>query len=447
MALRNLISIRGLHTTRCLLKSLLSDSYKSPKIWDERLKCPHLTNDKGLINSINDKIIMGSELNNIELDVFINIASPSTDDIAQLKESVIQLNKIRRSVEAATIIPSTHHSLCRLFLYSQCLPSLVHVLENRVDYGIFPDLFMLNILIDDALDKDNLVLASKLASLVMLQEEFGLNPLTDALSALSVVKYVNSKSDFSDWKDHNVDNDVIFRDESMQTDENVAKDESTKTKKEEEEEEDQDDAEYIRVPFLRNPYDDNHFDLKNGRLICGKILRTVGSSLSNQDKYLGDITALLGSILEGRWSDAITMNENLVKSQQSLPDGLKEVIRHHIENLHDIEGPTSDAKENLLASINLIQSHANLDIIDKLENTVRDNLLGQESVDKDELIRTFKLSSELRSKYQRRREETQMKDILLAQIQAKKKDLEAREQYLYFYDNLRKTTLTKIEYK
>lgn len=442
MSLPYFIILRRLSTSALLRRSMLSPEYKSQKLWDERLNCRLLSGDENIIRTINSKIVVGGELNNLEMDIFINIAIPDKDELDQLKESSSILRRFRRSLYAHTMMPSTPQAVCRLFLYSERLPSIVAILENRVDYGVFADPFSMNLLLDEALDKENFMLAAKLAVQVMLQEEFSVNTITDRLSLLGVVKYIELKGNFEDWVTPSNDPALEELDQGKQEEE---KKEEVKDKKEEEEDEDEeeDDAEYIRVPFLRNPYTDNHFDLTNPRILCGKTLSALGKVFMNNDQELGTKCSLLGSFLQGKWSDAF---KHCVKCKEmNIKLGpMKPLLRFYLDNLHEVEAPTEELKANLVNSLDKFTEDGQS--LSELAESKCNTLNEFENSDIEELRRNFVDWSNKRLETLKAQEERIARIKLIEEVRAKKEELRRKEEYLYFFDNLKKSRKTRIEY-
>lgn len=459
----NLILFRHLSTSQLLRRPKLGVNYKSKELWNQRFNCRLLNGDETIISTINNKIINGSSLDNSELDIFINIATASQNDLAQLQESVKLVRDIRSSLHAHTLLPSTAHALCRLFLDVNRNRTLLTLLEDRIKYGIFPDFFTLNILIDEALEKKDYVSAARLASLVMLQEEFGLNKITDLLSLYSVSKYLESKTNFQNWIKVDEATDPILNSElqiesldDLQTKEEnnpevqSEKVEELKTEKvaeeaqeEEEEEEDEEDAEYVRIPFLRNPYHDGHFDIVNPRLICGKTLKLYSLTPNPISEKLATSCSILGQIIEGKWSEAATALDKVSKSGQELAN-IKETAEYYIENLHGLNAPTEDEKKSILDKLQKIPNDGKL-----MSQMLESNLIDWDQHENED-IQNFKSNleewSSLRQASRDRVEKKQMREQLLAEIEAKKKELREKEQYLYFYDNLRKSRYTRIMY-
>lgn len=390
---------RQFSTSSILSKSYLSEEYKSPEIWQQRFKCPHLNVSEDVIKAINNKILSNRELTNLEVDIFINIATGSKDDIAQLKEANQLIQKLRASTYAHTLLPSTQHAICRLFLSAGHIQSLITILDQRVRFGIFPDFFTMNLLLNECLDKDQLANASKLASLVMIQEEFGMNPLTDAMSALSVVKYLESKTDFSDWPKSDTIEDPMFTVETIYDPlmEDQVDDTKIETKNSNDEgDEEEEDVQYVRIPWLRNSYDDHHFDLNDPKLICGKTCLALGDTYMKEDEQFGNRLISIGKALY----------EGAEKVQEDALVGLCLAA----------EGKVAESK--------------------KVEND-----------DIEDLRRKIDDWSDLRRSVQAFHDTQQEKENIIEEMKRKKKEIQLKEQYLYFYDDLKKRNLTRLEYE
>lgn len=430
--------------------SILSSEYKSSELWKERFQCPIICNND-TIRTINNKILAGTQLSNLELDIFINVARPSNEDKAQLQEAAKLLSDFRKTLMAHRLLPSTPHAICRLFLDSHSIPSLVTLLDNRVKFGVFSDSFMTNLLIDTALDSNQYALASKIASFVMLQEEFGINPLTDKLSLISLVQYVDSLTNFEDWPkcDPSQDpvlsmdpNNVELRNEDQSQEEAQAT-QQEKRDDDGEEDEDEDDAEYIRVPFLRNPYFDNHFDVENPRIICGKTLSALGRSLSNSSPELSRRIILLGNILQGLWDESSTVATECKASNIGFGGNIS-LLKHYIENLHSIEAPTDKQKAQLSKNLEALPDKG--PSLLEMAKAECENLTEHETKDISELKNNLKEWSRVRERTKQAQLMKSRRDQLIAEIEAKKKELKLKEDYLYFYDNLKKSKITRIEY-
>lgn len=442
MAFVGINIFRTFKTTRALCKNYLSESYLSEKLWTERLNCQTLSGDQEILKGINQRIITGNSLNSFELDVFVNVANPSSDNVSQLNESINQLRGIRRSLLAHTIMPSTCQALSRLFIDSNRLPSLIHALEQRSDFGLFPDFYTMNILIDKALELEKYDLGTKLASYVMLQEEFGLNKITDALSIIATSQYLHKKTDFSNFAVHDANSDPIF----AQTKSETSNEQFEPNKQSnDDEEEGEEDANYVRVPFLINPYNDNHFDLTCPRLISAKILRSLGKVYRDKNEALSMRLKVIGEILAGEWSEVSTSLDSLRQSNVSMRDCDKELCHHYIENsLMELTAAEPDLREKICSKLDQVPIGPE-SLLNQAESII-ENSGDQEKADIEDLRRGFQEASEYRSHLKKAKLEKEERERLIAEIKVKKEELRLKEQYLYFYDEIRKKNLTRIDY-
>jgi len=431
----------------------LSADYKAQELWDARFNCPIL-NDISRVKSINAKILTNDDLDNLELDVFINIATPRTEEIVHLQETARILKTFRRSRFAHTLLPSSHHATCRLFLYSDKLPSLLTLLEDRINYGIFPDAYAMNLIFDEFLQRDQLSSAARVAALMMFQDEFGLNSISDCFALYSTLRYVEAKTDFVDWATEDVSTDQIFSSTSetdaSNTENKSTTDESTtgQNDDDDEDDEDEDDAEYLRIPFLRNPYFDNHFDLKNPRLICGKTLNMLVTSClesTGNSTELSSHCRLLGSILQGDWKAAQSVIDRLVQSKMSADNTTKELYHHLISNLHEITAPDEKERSSLLSSLDNLTSNSGPTLSERVTGEFA-NFGSQEGNDIKWLSNSLKFWSDTRHDVIRNIDLLESKKKLVQEIKAKKEELRQREQYLFFYDRLKERRLTRMDY-
>jgi small subunit ribosomal protein S27 len=127
-----------------------------------------------------------------------------------------------------------------------------------------------NLLMDHFIKKEDFASAAKVASFMMLQEEFE-NPISNALAIYSCHNYLKNPDT---W---------------------IENDPETLIEKPKEEIK-------IRVKYLRNPYFDDHFDLWKPSDLVGKTLWWVGLAMDNT---LGRSCQLRGLVLYNKYTEAI----------------------------------------------------------------------------------------------------------------------------------------------
>lgn len=248
----------------CRTRSFLTDAYKCDEVWQERMDCSLLKKVEPEMLYHKLSSMLDSEkkqINAIDLDIFTN----SLTDKTYLEEVEDLIYKFRLSAQAGTLLPSTHHAVIRLFLLSENMEDLIRILKDRLNYGIFPDYYLCNLLMDKFIKENNFRNAAIIASNQMLQEELD-NDITKTMGLYSCLKYITNPTDWEDLK--------------VEVEE-----------KKNEEEDDEEEETRVRVDFLRNPYFDNHFDLTDGDHLVGKtmlkICNTDNTSLGNSFKTIG----------------------------------------------------------------------------------------------------------------------------------------------------------------
>jgi len=155
------------------------------------------------------------------------------------------------------------------------------MLNDRLNYGIFPDYFDYNMLMDHFIKSKDYASAAKVASLVMLQEDAD-HPITNALCLYACHKYLENPDD---WK---------------KKPEEAPTDTSTEEVK-------------IRVPYIKNPYFDDHFDLTDPRDLVGKTLNFQGKLRTDA---IGRTCQLRGLILYKKYDDVLNLIEKWLGTVQ-----------------------------------------------------------------------------------------------------------------------------------
>ena len=64
-------------------------------------------------------------------------------------------NKFRRCPATAYALPATGHAAIRVFLECEETDTLMRMVNDRLNYGLFPDYYLSNLLMDTFLKKEN----------------------------------------------------------------------------------------------------------------------------------------------------------------------------------------------------------------------------------------------------------------------------------------------------
>lgn len=272
--------------TRFSLRTFLSEAYQLKEAWNSRLGSPILQkiNLDSFFYELDLKFNQNKKVSAIDIDIFANKVTNDTavDELSDV------LFKLRKTEEATNILDSTSHAFIRNMLDHDLIEPLIQILDNRLGYGIFLDDFTANLVLDQLLKSGRHLEAARVATIQMTQEDFS-NPITRALSLLACIKYVYDPEGLK------VFDDLKPKEESQESKEAQQQQTGPKKKKKPEEIK-------IRVRFLRNPYFDDHFDLRDSQHLVGKTLWYIGRELQAP---LGSNIRLLGLALYQKYDRAL----------------------------------------------------------------------------------------------------------------------------------------------
>ncbi|XP_014467595.1 PREDICTED: 28S ribosomal protein S27, mitochondrial-like [Dinoponera quadriceps] len=378
-------------------RTFLSEAYRCDEAWNRRFnsallqKVDHAT----MFILLEQRYANVGKMSAVDVDIFIN----SVNNDTYIDEAIKIVHNLRMSPEATNILDSTHHALIRYLWRYNRIEELHEVLNDRLNYGIFPDYFCYNLLMDDFIKKQDFASAAKIATLVMLQEETG-HPVTNALCLYSCHKYLENPRD---WKKPEVPVD---------------------TSKEEIK---------IRVAFIRNPFFDDHFDLTDPRDLVGKTLSFHGKHLAN---VLGRTCQLRGLILYKKYDQALCLLKEWMETVQDqiVYEEVFELITKDNSELQDEPSEQLKLVENQLSVLKGKQNDKG-SLIESMENMIKSAV--KEEADKDiskqcqvyldwEHVRTSVLEEQMKAIDKQKR---------IANIEKIKKDLKEKEQLLTFFEN------------
>jgi len=183
----------------------------------------------------------------------------------------------------------------------------------------------------------------------------------------------------------------------------------------------------VRVRFLRNPYNDGHFDLLKSAPLVGKTLANIAPAL--KDKTMAKSLELLGWALLEDWQKL----DNKIKTLDA--PILKEVLelaKKHISKAKEAEDhKVPPGLEESLQSVKSVDGNL-LEMMEALTKKTVSEFEGKDIEAQEKLYRKWEedrqhcLAKQLRENEIRQRAQS---------IEEKKKYLEEKEQMLSYFEN------------
>jgi len=307
------------HGTKCAMqrRMFLSEAYRCEDAWSRRLESPLLQkiDPATMFIELEQRYINVGKASAIDIDIFVN----SIANNSYVNEMLKILHNFRQSPETTNMLDSTHHAVIRYLLQHDYIQELHDILSDRLNYGIFPDNFDSNLLMDHFIKRQDYASAAKIATLTMLQEDTA-HPITNALCIYACHKYLENPDV---WKKPEVPID---------------------TSKEEK----------VRVGYLRNPYFDDHFDLTDPRDLVGKTLSFLGKY---REDALGRTCQLRGLILYKKYEDVTKL---IIDWLENIQDNIVYEEVFELISKDNNEFQDSERFQSVLAQLAALKEKPNL---------------------------------------------------------------------------------------
>lgn len=386
----------------------LSDAYKCEEAWERRLQAPVLQNIKldDLFQELDSKFQNVGKASAIDIDLFANAVRDEsyTNELEEL------LHRLRLCPNTTDMLPSTSHAVIRCFVKLGKYDELLHILNDRLNYGVFLDDYCCGLLMDTFIKENKYTGAAKVSALQMLQEDWS-HPITAHLALYSCHMYLKNPEP---WEDPVVT-------EEPNDDEEVK----------------------VRVKYLRNPYFDDHFDLRDPKLLIGKTLATLGATFPDA---VGWTYQLVGWGLYQKWDKAIRTLEQILKGQQKpaiFRDGV-EMFTDTLKELPQAEDSTDKLKGKiscLLEELDSLGFVTDSNLHEAVVNKVKSVVSSKEKEAIEEQCKVYTEWETLKERLLQEQLDELTRQQRLAKVQQEKEDILKREEVLFFFDNEEKWEL------
>ncbi|XP_022191462.2 28S ribosomal protein S27, mitochondrial [Nilaparvata lugens] len=397
-------------------RNYLSSAYKCQDAWNQRLESPFLkkVNGTDLFFDLENQFQKHGKAHGIDIDIFTNIAAEPerSDEIEDL------LHKLRLSPEACSLLPSTQHAFIRFLVENDKTDDLLRVLDDRLNYGVFMDNYTCILLLNKFLKENNFKDSARVASFQMLQEDFS-HPMVKFMCLYACLKYSESPSPWA---------------------------EEAKPESESAEDIDEDEIIKLRVPYIRNYYFDDHFDLRIPSHLVGKTLWMIGCELPDAVGYTCQI---IGLGMYNKWDRLKSLIEELLESNQSA----------HRNCLSILTSTFNNAKQNTPDNIGLIEEVEKLlgkmdsqnqllqdDVVEIAKNQMLENIKTHEKSTIGSQVQIYAEWEKQREKLINEHIDMLKRDRMVEEIEEAKREMQETEEELFFFDNEDKLDLL-IEHK
>uniref|UniRef100_A0A914XUY1 Uncharacterized protein n=1 Tax=Panagrolaimus superbus TaxID=310955 RepID=A0A914XUY1_9BILA len=146
---------------------ILSQEFQLNNEWQNRhavLKELNLGGDYEWIAAVQKKFVGGGKASAVDVDA----ATCLSEEVDQLNDIVELVYKLRHTENAADLLPSTEYALYRLFLKYNAHEELFKVLNDPINYGVFPNYHVSALLLSHYIKAKNYSAAAKIASFTQI---------------------------------------------------------------------------------------------------------------------------------------------------------------------------------------------------------------------------------------------------------------------------------------
>jgi len=346
------------------------------------------------------------------------------------------LKRFRRTPQTNLAMPSMNHAVIRAHLETGNTVSLLRMLRNKQDYGVFADDFANLLMLDHFLRANNFRDASKVAIEVMLQEDYA-TPIVSQAALYAAFRHAQALPQLDD-QDEQVQWNPKLPGEESNADGSAANDD--------------DEEEKVRVWFVDNDYHDEHFDLNERHHLLGKTISKFAehglSCAKNPAVKLS--LELVGYALFQKWDTAAEICAELEQGKDNVrvAQSCVDIVLNYAANLPDLPENQVQAKNDCLEKLaNNISSKvdASIDVQSFLLSELNKSAAACSSdliESQGQVYAQWIADREAELRHQMNMYE---KELRMAALKKTKLELEEKEEELFFFDNYEQMEKEKIK--
>ncbi|VDK71285.1 unnamed protein product [Onchocerca ochengi] len=355
-------------SARCLLivrRHLLSKKFALNEEWCARHRALSELGIEGgyeWITAVQKKFVSAGIASAVDVDAAVCIAEESD----QLDDVLKIIYKLRHIEMTGRMLPSTEYALIRLLLKHNKTDILLAILADPINYGIFLNEHSACLVIDSFLETDRISDAARIASFIMLQEMFQ-SALLNWLCIYSSLRWTELPTE-----------QRIF--EKLPSLDYIAGIESDSGNMEDE------DEMTFKFPYLKNEYNDMHFDLIDPNQLIGKCLLWFSNYLPLNEEEASNIR-LIGYVFFGNYvlAKQLLQTMNILSSTAAICCSRLEQITiktNDIERQQDeqLSGNVIEELKEIFGKVE--KKNAN----DKLSDMIMKHLKAVQSTEEKNLI-------------------------------------------------------------
>ncbi|KAH9498193.1 hypothetical protein Btru_007926 [Bulinus truncatus] len=423
---------------------LLSEAYSCNEGWKKYCEDPLLTkvSTTDLAFQIQEQLDKTAHVSAVDVNILAHHFHIMDEEELEFMEDI--LSKFNFCQTSFPRQDGTTHAIVLGYIKAGHGKRLINLLTDTKNFCIFPNYFTLNLALDWCLQQQDYSNASKVAYCSMLQEDFS-NPTNTLLSLYATVHHLlNSKIEVP----------------SPPKKEPVGEAEEEK---------------WVKVKYIKFPYYDNHFDIKDERFLLGKTLLALSNSQSIDIPVLiRTALKVIGYGLYHKFSQGLEVLNSIANSTDgTLPEV---AFNYFSESLEKVEArdpnepevelalrtiddvihcllPTTVEKQKYLSDLahvqNSMQTKAKVvrdfNLKENVVNLVQSSLSKYEDDDVSAQKSLFNTWTEERKQEVQRQLEEFKKNARIEEMKKQVKELQEQEELLRYFDFEEKLRLTFLD--